>query len=92
MENQGEQNKESIMNSEPHNNPEPELSYEEEQLQRLLILESEKQKIRMDRELREAQEREYQASLQKDLHNNPVFHEPSKEEMRSTRLKRFEKG
>ena len=88
------QNKESTMDSGSQNNPdntEPELSYEEEQLQRLLILESEKQKIQMDRELKEAQEREYQESLQKDLHNL-VFHEPSKEEMRAIRLKRFEKG
>ena len=45
-------------------NPEPELSYEEEQLQRLLIQESEKQKIQMEQELREAQEREYQESLE----------------------------
>ena len=83
------------MNAESHNpdnNPEPELSYEEEQLQRLLILESEKQKVQMDRELREAQEREYQESLLKDLSDSPLFHEPSKEEMRATRLKRFEKG
>ena len=36
-------------------NPEPEFSYEEEQLQRLLIQESEKQKIQMERELKEAQ-------------------------------------
>ena len=96
MENQEEQNCESTMNSEPqnnnNNNPEPELSYEEEQLQRLLILESEKQKVQMDRELREAQEREYQESLQKDLSDSSLFHEPSKEEMRATRLKRFEKG
>lgn len=90
-----EQNKESTMDSGSQNNPdntEPELSYEEEQLQRLLILESEKQKIQMDRELREAQEREYQESLQKDLQDTPLFHEPSKEEMRAIRLKRFEKG
>lgn len=92
MENQEEQNKESIMNSEPHNNSETELSYEEEQLQILLIQESEKQKVQMDRELREAQEREYEESLQKDLKNNFEFQEPSKEEMRATRLKRFEKG
>tara|TARA_Y100000590_G_C15514512_1_gene936719 strand:+ start:528 stop:794 length:267 start_codon:yes stop_codon:yes gene_type:complete len=77
-------------------NPEPELSYEEEQLQELLIQESEKQKIQMEREFREAQEREYQESLEKDLekevsqwHN---FEEVSIEEMRATRLKRFEKG
>ena len=91
-----EQNCESTMNPESHknsdNNPEPELSYEEEQLQRLLILESEKHKIQMDRELKEEQEREYQESLQKDLHNSYNFHEASKEEMRATRLKRFEKG
>ena len=92
MENQGEQDKELIMDAESQNNSEPELSYEEEQLQRLLILESEKQKIQMDRELREAQEREYQESLQKDLSDSSLFHEPSKEEMRATRLKRFEKG
>ena len=91
-----EQNKEPTMNAEspnnPDNNPEPELSYEEEQLQRLLILESEKQKIQMDRELREAQEREYKESLKEDLKKNLEFDEPSKEEMRATRLKRFEKG
>lgn len=91
-----EQNKGPTMNAEssnkPDNNPEPELSYEEEQLQRLLILESEKQKIQMDRELREAQEREYKESLKEDLKKNLEFDEPSKEEMRATRLKRFEKG
>jgi hypothetical protein len=91
-----EQNKGPTMNAEspnnPDNNPEPELSYEEEQLQQLLILESEKQKIQMDRELREAQEREYQESLKEDLKKNLEFDEPSKEEMRATRLKRFEKG
>lgn len=92
MENQGEQNKESIMNSEPHNNSETELSYEEEQIQKILIQESEKRKVQMDRELRESQEREYQESLQKDLLDSSLFHEPSNEEMRATRLKRFEKG
>ena len=90
MENQEEQNKESTMD--PDYNPEPELSYEEEQLQQLLILESEKQKIQMDRELKEAQEKEYEDSLKEDLKKNLEFDEPSKEEMRKTRLKRFEKG
>ena len=90
MENQEEQNKESTMD--PDYNPEPELSYEEEQLQQLLILESEKQKIQMDRELKEAQEKEYEDSLKEDLKKNLEFDEPSKEEMRATRLKRFEKG
>lgn len=79
-------------NPELEPNPELELSYEEEQLQQLLIQESEKHKIQMDRELREAQEKEYEESLQKDIKKNLEFNEPSKEEMRATRLKRFEKG
>ena len=88
-------------NPELERNPEPELSYEEEQLQQLLIQESEKHRIQMDRELRESQEKEYQESLKKDLLNlkkeeeiNPWvnFVEVSIEEMRATRLKRFEKG
>ena len=75
-------------------NPESELSYEEEQLQMLLIQESEKQKIQMDRELRETQEKEYNKSLQKDLEQDQQiegFNEPSKEEMIAVRLKRFDK-
>ena len=92
MENRSEQNPELEQNLEANPNLEPELSYEEEQLQRLLIQESEKHKIQMDRELKKAQEREYQESLQKDLLNVYEFHEPSMEEMRATRLKRFEKG
>jgi hypothetical protein len=85
-------------NLELENNPEPKLSYEDEQLQQLLIQESEKLRLQMNRELREAQEKEYNESLKKDLLNqgevNPwsTFEEVSKEEMRSTRLKRFEKG
>jgi hypothetical protein len=75
-----------------YQNSETEFTYEDEQIQRLLIKESEKHKIQMDQELREAQEREYQESLQKDLNSNLSFHEPSMEEMRATRLKRFEKG
>jgi hypothetical protein len=94
MENQMEQNPELEPNSEL------ELSYEEEQLQQLLIQESEKLKIQMDRELRASQEKEYQESLEKDLLNikkeevNPWVNvvEVSIEEMRATRLKRFEKG
>lgn len=73
-------------------NIESELSYEEEQLQIILIQESEKQKIQMERELRESQDREYHESLQKDIENNTEFCEPSREEMISVRLKRFEKG
>ena len=63
MENKMEEKKDN----QTEQNPEPELSYEEEQLQELLIQESEKQKIQMEREFREAQEREYQESLEKDL-------------------------
>jgi hypothetical protein len=93
-----EQNPELEQNTD--NNPELELSYEEEQLQQLLIQESEKLKIQMDRELRASQEKEYQESLEKDLLNikkeevNPWVNvvEVSIEEMRATRLKRFEKG
>ena len=91
-----DQEKEPTMNAEYNNNtdnnPEPELSYEDEQIQKILIQESEKQKVQMDRELRESQEREYLESLQKDLRDSLLFHEPSNEEMRATRLKRFEKG
>jgi len=79
-------------NPELEPNSELELSYEEEQLQQLLIQESEKHKIQMDRELREAQEKEYEESLQEDIKKNLEFNEPSKEEMRATRLKRFEMG
>ena len=72
------------MNKEEGN--EKEMSYEEEQIQQILIEESEKQKILMDRELRETQEREYQESLKIDTNK---FHEPSSEEMRRVRLLRF---
>jgi len=80
------------------------LSYEEEQLQQILIQESEKIKIIMDRELRRQQELEYEQSLKKDIEGQGQgnqedqadqeikgFHEPSLEEMRETRLKRFSK-
>ena len=72
-----------------------EISYEEEQLQQLLLQESEKQKIEMDRELREAQEKEYRECLEKDTIEpqekiKQSFDEPSLKEMREVRLKRFE--
>ena len=79
---------------------ESELSYEEEQLQQILLQESEKRKIEMDRELREAQEKEYQECIEKDTkrsqnecksHNEcKPFDEPSLDEMRRIRLERFE--
>ena len=74
-----------------------EISYEEEQLQQLLIQESEKQKIAMDRELREAQEKEYQKCLAEDTAEVPAevppaltFEEVSLEEMRRVRIEKFE--
>ena len=66
-----------------------EISYEEEQIQEILIRESEKQKIQMDRELKISQEIEYQEALKKDEKSNLSFDEPSVEEMRRVRLLRF---
>ena len=84
------------MDSEPPNKEEmsneEEISYEEEQLQLLLLQESEKQKIEMDRELREAQEKEYQECVDKDTpkcEGLKSFDEPSLDEMRKVRLARF---
>ena len=84
------------MDSEPPNKEEmsneEEISYEEEQLQLLLLQESEKQKIEMDRELREAQEKEYQECVDKDTpkcEELKSFDEPSLDEMRKVRLARF---
>ena len=66
--------------------------YEQEQIQEILLKESEKQKIIMDRELRESQEKEYKESLEKDMKSGSAFEfdEPSPEEMRRIRLIRFE--
>ena len=66
-----------------------EISYEEEQIQEILIRESEKQKIQMDRELKISQEIEYQEALKKDEKSNLSFDESSVEEMRRVRLLRF---
>tara|TARA_B100000214_G_C23757612_1_gene530714 strand:- start:390 stop:614 length:225 start_codon:yes stop_codon:yes gene_type:complete len=63
--------------------------YEQEQIQQILIKESEKNKILMDRQLKESQEREYQESLKIDIQKNLEFDEPSIEEMRRVRMKRF---
>ena len=77
------------------------MSYDDEQLQQFLIQESEKQKILMDREFKEQQEKEYQDSLNEDLiklekeirskldEEQHKFDEPSKEEMRRVRIARF---
>lgn len=72
-----------------------EMTYEEEQIQQILLQESEKKRIEMERELKLAQEREYEAGLQEDIRNmsvspiDKVFDEPSVEEMRRVRLIRF---
>uniref|UniRef100_A0A6C0BT13 Uncharacterized protein n=1 Tax=viral metagenome TaxID=1070528 RepID=A0A6C0BT13_9ZZZZ len=75
------------------------LNFEEEQLQKILLKESENLKIKMDRELIESQKLEYEMSLKKDLgklddlslenKDNKGFDEPSVEEMRRVRLIRF---
>ena len=66
-----------------------ELSYEEEQLQQILIQEMEQQKLKSERELKEKQDLEYQKSLKKDMKKELVFEEVSIEEMRRVRLARF---
>jgi len=69
--------------------------YEEEQIQKILLEESEKKRIQMDRELKTCQEKEYEKALKIDLENlslfsiSPSFDEPSVEEMRKIRLIRF---
>ena len=67
-----------------------EINYEEEQIQKILLKESEKKKIEMDRELKLSQELEYKEALKKDEKSNLTFHEPSGEEMRRARLLRFD--
>lgn len=85
MDNLNEQN---IINEE-------ELSYEEEQLQLLLIKESMNIKLNNEKNLKQQQDLEYQESLKNDLDNlnqkNIEFEEISLKEMRDIRLKRFEK-
>ena len=64
-------------------------NYEQEQIQRILLKESEKYKILNDRKLKESQEKEYLKSLKIDTQKNLTFDQPSIEEMRRVRLKRF---
>ena len=66
-----------------------ELSYEEEQLQQILIQEMEQEKLKSERELKEKQDLEYQESLKQDLELKPEFEEISLEAMRRVRLARF---
>ena len=88
---------------------EPELSYEDEQIQMLIQkhLDQEKAEVEKERKRKEVnahrefirhQNEEYQASLLTDLEKmdtdtdtkDPVFDEPSVEEMRRVRLLRFQ--
>ena len=72
-----------------------EMSYEDEQIQQILLQESEKKRVEMERELKLSQEREYEAGLQQDMQKmcvspiDKLFDEPSVEEMRRVRLIRF---
>lgn len=69
-----------------------ELSYEEEQLQIIIMKELENQKIETERKIVQKQDDEYQSSLKQDLekvNENVEFQEISIEEMRKIRLKRF---
>jgi len=74
---------------------EKQMSYEEEQIQQILLQESEKKRIEMERELKLSQDIEYEASLKEDMRNmnipsiDKLFDEPSVEEMRRVRLLRF---
>ena len=74
---------------------EKEMTYEEEQIQLLLLQESKEKKIEEERELKLSQEKEYELGLQEDMRImnvspiDKVFDEPSIEEMRRVRLERF---
>ena len=73
-------------------NIENELSYEEEQLQLLLLKESREKKIEIERKLKNQQDEEYKKSLMIDENkqeNIDNFEEISLEEMRKIRLLRF---
>ena len=72
---------------------EQELSYEDEQLQIILMNEMKEQKLREERELREEQTKEYLKALKIDEVKSDVktFVEVSHEEMIQKRLLRFDK-
>ena len=104
-------NSETMTSVTGETNVEPELSYEDEQIQMLIQkhLDQEKADIERERKRKEAnshrefirnQDEEYQASVLKDMalmkereevdKKDPVFEEPSIEEMRRVRLQRFQ--
>ena len=66
------------------------LSYEEQQLQIILMNEVKKRSLQEERQVREYQDIEYQESLLKVMEKKTVsVKEVSIEEMRQIRLKRF---
>ena len=74
-------------------NENEELSYEEEQLQLILMNELREKQIQEERKIKQQQDKEYQESLIQD-ENNKIelkFEEVSIEEMRRIRLQRFSK-
>ena len=69
-----------------------ELSYEDEQLQRILMNEMKEKRLKEERMLKEEQTKEYLESLKIDeKKNKEAFDEVSPEEMRRVRLLRFSK-
>ena len=74
-------------------NENEEFSYEEEQLQLILMNELREKQIQEERKIKQQQDKEYQESLIQD-ENNKIelkFEEVSIEEMRRIRLQRFSK-
>ena len=72
-------------------NENEELSYEEEQLQLILMNELREKQILEERQIKQQQDKEYQESLIQDEDNKMElkFKEVSIEEMRRIRLQRF---
>ena len=71
---------------------EEELSFEDEQLQEILMNQMKAMKIIEERELKQKQDREYNESVLIDENKEDLtFKEVSLEEMRRIRLLRFEK-
>ena len=77
----------------PDKEQKQEISYEEEQLQIILMNEMKEQKLREERELKEKQSKEYLEALKIDEVKDDVktFVEISYEEMIQKRLLRFDK-
>ena len=74
-------------------NENEDLSYEEEQLQLILMNELREKLILEERQIKQQQDKEYQESLIQDENNKMElkFKEVSIEEMRRIRLQRFSK-